>query len=241
MFEIFLQPESWIAVTTLTLLEIVLGVDNIVFIAILTERVEKSRQKAARRAGLSLALITRLLLLLTLSWLIRLEAPLFTVFGVIFSGKGLILLGGGLFLITKATREIFEKTELKEQEYEVKSKARAFSSVIFQIAILDIIFSLDSVITAVGMVNQIPLMVIAIVIAMIVMIVAADPLCDFVNRHASIKILALAFLLLIGVLLVAQGMGREFEKGYVYFAMGFSLFVQILNLRHESNLAKQQT
>lgn len=241
MLELFTQPESWIAVATLTLLEVVLGVDNIVFIAILTDRVEAAKRSMARKLGLAMAMVTRLLLLLTLSWLIRLETPLFSLAGFGFSGKSLILLGGGMFLITKATREIYIKTELKEEEYEVKSKAGAFWSVIFQIALLDIIFSLDSIITAVGLVNEIPLMVIAIVAAVIVMIAAANPLCEFVNRHASIKILALAFLLLIGVLLVGEGMGRHFEKGYVYFAMAFSLFVQVLNLRHEKNIGKAST
>jgi predicted tellurium resistance membrane protein TerC len=236
MLDVFLTPEALIAVATLTFLEIVLGIDNIVFIAITTSRLPREQQPLARRLGLALALLTRLGLLFTLSWIMTLDKPLFTALGFEMTGRGLILFAGGIFLIWKAAHEIYLKTEGDEEEHEAAAKAGTFGLVLVQIAILDIIFSLDSIITAVGMVNELPLMVTAIVIAIIVMIIFADPVSEFVNTHPSIKILALAFLLLIGVMLTAEGTGRaHVEKGYIYFAMGFSIFVEIINMRYRRN------
>jgi predicted tellurium resistance membrane protein TerC len=242
MFEPFLDPGNWIAIVTLTLLEIVLGIDNIVFIAIVTARLEESKQPLARRLGLGLALGTRLLLLFALSWIIGLERTLFTVPGVEWdmTGRSLILLAGGLFLIYKATQEIYHKTEGVEEEAHAGTATAAFGAALFQIALMDMIFSLDSIITAVGMVDEIPLMVAAIVIAVTVMIVFADAVADFVNENPSVKILALAFLMLIGVLLVAEGTGRHVEKGYIYFAMGFSLLVELLNMRYRRNRERRK-
>lgn len=236
MLELFLQPESWIAIATLTLLEIVLGIDNLVFVAILSSRVPEAQQPKARRSGLALALVTRLALLFSLSWVMGLERPLLTVMGYGFTGRSLILLAGGLFLIAKATREIYDKTELAHEEHpRAAAAAKAFGMVIVQIALIDIVFSLDSIITAVGMVKELPLMVAAIVIAMAFMVLAAETVSGFINRHPSLKILALSFLLLIGVMLIAEGTGRHVEKGYIYFAMGFSLLVETLNIRRRTN------
>jgi predicted tellurium resistance membrane protein TerC len=237
-FELLLQPSAWIAIATLTALEIVLGIDNIVFIAIVSERLPEHQQSRARRIGLIIALAMRLALLFALSWIMGLEAVLFTIpyVDVAVTGRSLILLAGGLFLIWKATTEIYHKTEgVDELEAHTHGKRVTFGGVLVQIAIMDMVFSLDSIITAVGMVDEILLMVIAIVVAVIVMIVFADPVSRFVNENPSVKILALAFLLLIGVLLVAEGTGREVEKGYIYFAMGFSLVVELLNMRYRKN------
>lgn len=239
MLELFLQPASWAAIATLTLLEIVLGIDNIVFIAILSARLPKAQQALGQRLGLAMALLTRLLLLFTISWITSLEHPLFSVGGSGVSGRALILLAGGLFLIVKSTREIYHKTEMTEERDGGKKAAVAgLGAVVVQIALMDIIFSLDSIVTAVGMVSKLPLMIVAIVIAMAVMIAFADRVSAFINEHPSLKILALAFLLLIGVLLVAEGAGREFPRGYVYFAMAFALGVDLLQMRYESNRTK---
>ncbi len=240
MFEIFLQPSSWIAIATLTLLEIVLGIDNIVFIAILSARLPRDTQKTAQQLGLALALLTRLVLLFAISWITSLEHPLFVVAGFGVSGRALILLGGGIFLIVKSTREIYEKTEMVEEHGARTAAVATLGAVVAQIALMDMIFSLDSIVTAVGMVNKLPLMVTAIVLAMIVMIVFANRVSTFINDHPSLKILALAFLLLIGVLLVAEGMGREFPRGYVYFAMAFALAVDLLQMRYEANAARHR-
>ncbi len=234
MFEVLLQPESWVAIATLTLLEIVLGIDNVVFIAIVSSRVSEEKQSQVRKIGLSVALLLRIFLLLALSWIIRLEKPLFSLVNIDFSGKALIMLGGGLFLITKATIEIYRKTELLEVEKTPKIRPTAFWSIIFQIAFIDLIFSLESIITAVGMVKEIVLMVIAVSLAMMVMVAFADLVSKLINQHASLKILALSFLLLIGVLLLAEGTGYHLPRGYVYFAMFFSLFVQLLTIRYET-------
>lgn len=236
MLDLFTRPESWAAIATLALLEIVLGIDNIVFIAVLTGKLPEAKQSQARQIGLGLALVTRLALLMALAWVMTLDRPIVTVAGTSFSGKALILLGGGLFLITKATREIYVKTELVGEEDAPRKRAAAFGMVILQIGLIDVIFSLDSVVTAIGMVGKIPLMVTAILISMGVMLISANSVGNFINRHPSLKILALSFLLLIGVLLVAEGMGREFEKGYVYFAMGFALLVETLDMRRQKNL-----
>ena len=223
-------PETWIALLTLTVLEIVLGIDNIIFISILAGKLPAREQPRARTVGLTLAMVTRILLLLSLTGIMRLARPLFSPFGHPFSGRDLILLLGGLFLLWKSTREIHDKLEGEEGRQNVKAGA-TFGGVIVQIALLDIVFSLDSVITAVGMVRQVGVMIAAIVLAVLVMLVAAGPISDSVHRHPTLKMLALSFLLLIGVTLIADGLGQHIPKGYVYFAMGFSVFVESLNLR----------
>lgn len=228
--ELLLDPNMWVALLTLTVLEIVLGIDNIVFISILSGKLPKEKQKKARQTGLALALITRVLLLLSLSWVMSLTAPLFTVLQQEISGRDLILLIGGLFLIYKATAEIHEKLEGENHDTEIKGKA-TFSSVIIQILILDVVFSLDSVITAVGMASHIEVMIAAVVIAVIIMLFAAESISKFVNQHPTVKMLALAFLVLIGVSLLAEGLDQHIPKGYIYFAMAFSVLVEMLNLR----------
>ena len=225
------HADVWIALATLTAMEIVLGIDNIVFITILVGRVPKERRAFARRFGIGLALVTRLGLLFTLSWIMRLTEPFVTVLGHAISGRELILLGGGVFLIGKATLEIHHKLEGDQPEDGAKAKGNGVLGVVLQIALIDIVFSLDSVITAVGMASQLWIMVTAMIISVIVMLAFAGRIGDFVERHPSIKILALSFLILIGVLLVAEGLGQHVNKGYVYFAMGFSLLVELLNLR----------
>lgn len=230
--ETLFTPENGIALLTLAVLEIVLGIDNIVFISILADKLPESQRARARQLGLGAALITRILLLLSLSWIIKLESPLFTlpIFNIGISGKDLILLGGGLFLIAKSTHEIHDKLEGKEGSASAKVAA-SFVAIIVQIGLLDIVFSLDSVITAVGMVDEIAVMIAAVIIAILIMLVASGPISDFVSRHPTVKILALSFLLLIGTALIAEGLHQHIEKGYVYFAMGFSVFVEMLNLR----------
>jgi predicted tellurium resistance membrane protein TerC len=228
----FLTADGLLALVTLTAMEIVLGVDNVVFIALLTGRLPARRQVSARRVGLTLALGIRILLLLAITWMMGLTRPLFSAVGQDVSGRDLILFGGGLFLIFKATREIYDKVEAEHAERRRRTARAAFAWVILQILVLDIVFSLDSVITAVGMANDVPVMVVAMTIAMLVMLVSMGAVSGFVERHPSVKILALAFLLLIGVMLVAEGMGRHVPKGYIYFAMAFSLFVELLNLRY---------
>ncbi len=225
------NPEAWIALLTLTVLEIVLGIDNIVFVAILAERVKESARARARRVGLAIAITTRILLLFSITWIMGLTEPLFSTLGREISGRDLILIAGGMFLLFKATREIHHKLEGEEGGHGTAAKAASFTSVIIQIALLDIVFSLDSVITAVGLAEDLPVMVLAILIAGFVMIVSAEGLSAFVNRHPTVKVLALSFLLLIGMSLVAEGMHQEIPKGYIYFAMGFSIFVEMINLR----------
>ena len=228
--ELLTNPETWIALLTLTVLEIVLGIDNIVFISILTGKLPVEQQENARRIGLGLAMGMRILLLLTISWVIGLTAPLFTILGQELSGRDLILIGGGLFLLGKATLEIHETLE-GEEAHDVRRGTATFGGVLVQIALLDVVFSLDSVITAVGMADEIIVMIAAVVIAIGVMLVAAGPLARFVEQHPTVKMLALSFLLLIGMSLVGDGLDLHIPKGYVYFAMGFSVFVEILNLR----------
>jgi predicted tellurium resistance membrane protein TerC len=230
--ETLFTPENGIALLTLAVLEIVLGIDNIVFISILAEKLPESQRARARQLGLGVALITRILLLLSLSWIIKLETPLFSlpILNIGISGRDLILLGGGLFLIAKATHEIHDKLEGKHGSASAKVTA-SFAAVIIQIGLLDIVFSLDSVITAVGMVDEIMIMIAAVMIAITIMLFASGPISDFVSRHPTVKILALSFLLLIGTALIAEGLHQHIEKGYVYFAMGFSVFVEMLNLR----------
>lgn len=227
------NPEIWLSLVTLSALEIVLGIDNLVFIAILTGRLPAHQRALGRRVGLALALVTRLMLLATLAWIVGLVEPVFSVAGKAFSWRDMILIGGGLFLLWKATVEIHEMVEKGQGEDEPDSPQGAagvtFRGVVLQIAVIDIIFSLDSVITAVGMADQLWVMVTAVVIAMIIMIVAANPLAEFVSAHPTIKMLALAFLLLIGVILIADGLGLHVPKGYIYFALAFSVAVETLN------------
>ena len=234
MFEALFTTESLIALLTLTALEIVLGIDNIIFISILVDKLPKARQRFARNLGLTLAMVMRILLLLSLGWIIGLEDDLFTVLGHGFSGRDLILLGGGLFLIAKATFEIHEKLE-GETGHDAASGARVatatFSATIIQILLLDVVFSLDSVITAVGMADEIIVMVLAVIVAIGVMIVSASFISDFVNRHPTVKMLALSFLILIGFSLVIEGWGAHVEKGYIYSAMAFAVIVELLNIR----------
>jgi predicted tellurium resistance membrane protein TerC len=226
--------DALLGLAALTLMEIVLGIDNIVFIAILVAKLPAAQQQLARRLGLTLALGIRILLLLSISWVMGLTKPLVTlaILEIELSGRSLILLAGGIFLIVKATREIYEKVEGHGHEAEGGKGRAAFGTVIVQILLLDIVFSLDSVITAVGMSDHVPIMITAMVLAMLVMLVSAGAVSGFVDRHPSVKILALSFLLLIGVMLVAEGMGTHMSKGYVYFAMAFSLFVEMLNMRY---------
>jgi predicted tellurium resistance membrane protein TerC len=225
-----LDPQTWIALLTLTALEIVLGIDNIVFISILAGKLSGKEEARARTVGLAAAMLTRILLLFSLSWVIGLTAPLFKVFSLEVSGRDLILLIGGLFLLAKSTFEIHERLEGHEGSAEVKAPP-SFAGVIVQIALLDIIFSLDSVITAVGMVQQLWVMIAAVVIAVAIMMAASGSISSFVNRHPTVKMLALSFLLLIGFSLVVEAIHVEIPKGYIYFAMGFSVFVEMLNLR----------
>ena len=235
MFEFLGDPGTWVvALVTLTVLEIVLGIDNIIFISILAGKLPAEQQNRARIVGLSLAMFMRVALLFSLSWIIGLTQPWFEVFGFEISGRDLILLGGGLFLLGKATFEIHERLEGTEHAASAGGGTASFAAVIVQILLLDIVFSLDSVITAVGMAEELWVMVAAVVIAIGVMLVSAKTISDFVNRHPTVKMLALSFLLLIGMSLVAEGLEFEIPKGYIYFAMGFSVLVELLNLRLRS-------
>jgi predicted tellurium resistance membrane protein TerC len=230
MFDAFLTGDGLIALVTLTFLEIVLGVDNVIFISILSSKLRAEQQLRARRVGLMAAMVMRILLLLSLAWIIRLTEPLFTVFDHGVSGRDLILILGGLFLLAKATLEIHDKLE-GEEGHGSSRVTPSFASVIVQIMLLDIVFSLDSVITAVGMADDISIMVTAVVVSVGIMMFAAEPISAFVNRHPTVKVLALSFLLLIGLSLIADGFGVHVPKGYIYFAMGFSVFVEMINLR----------
>ncbi len=224
------DPAIWISLVTLTFMEIVLGIDNVVFISILASKLPKEMQKKARQVGLSLALITRLLLLAGIAWIAKLTTPLFAVLEHTVSGRDLVLLLGGLFLLYKSTTEIHHKLEGDEGS-QIAKGAVTFSGVILQILILDIVFSLDSVITAVGMANELWVMMVAVILALGFMLFFAGVISDFVNNHPTVKMLALSFLLLIGVMLVAEGLGQHIPKGYIYFAMAFSVGVEMLNLK----------
>lgn len=229
--EIFLTAEAWIALATLATLEIVLGIDNIVFISVLADRLPKHQRRLARRLGLAAALISRLLLLLSLAWIVKLTAPFMTIFGQDFSWRDVVLLSGGLFLLWKATMEMHHLMQPEEDENTlVGKKGRTFASVIAQIAVIDIVFSLDSIITAVGMVDHIEIMVVAVVLAVIVMLIAVDPISEFITKHPTTKMLAFSLLLLIGIALVADGLQFHIPRGYIYFAVAFSLFVEFMNL-----------
>lgn len=230
MFEWIFEPQAWVALLTLTALEIVLGIDNIIFISILVGRLPVEQRRKGRLIGLSLAMFTRIALLLALAWVIRLTKPLFTIFSEAISGRDLILIGGGLFLIAKSTLEIHNSLEVKDDKLPAGGGS-TFLSVIIQIAIIDIIFSLDSVITAVGMADHVPVMVLAIVIAVGVMMLASGAISHFVDEHPTIKMLALSFLVLIGIALVGEGLDLHIPKGYIYFAMAFSVVVEMLNIR----------
>jgi predicted tellurium resistance membrane protein TerC len=224
------DPQIWIALATLTFLEIVLGVDNIIFISILSGKLPEAQQPKARRLGLLGAMLTRVLLLFSLAWIIRLTEPWFTVVGQEISGRDLILILGGLFLLGKSTYEIHDKLEGEEGHASAKVPS-SFTSVIIQIMLLDIVFSLDSVITAVGMVEELWVMIAAVIIAVLIMMISAEPISAFVHRHPTVKMLALSFLLLIGLSLILEGFDHHIPKGYIYFAMGFSVFVEMINLR----------
>ncbi|MFO0986702.1 MAG: TerC family protein [Alphaproteobacteria bacterium] len=228
MFDWIANPDIWLSLLTLTALEIVLGIDNLVFIAILAGKLPAHRQKIARQVGLGLALLTRLALLFALSWLAGLTAPLFAVFGEEISWRDIVLIGGGLFLMAKAVLEVHHKVESAADESPPAPRG-SFLGVVIQIALVDIVFSFDSVLTAVGMAQHIEVMVAAIVISMVIMLAAAGSVSDFVNRHPTIKMLALAFLILIGTMLTAEGMGFHIPKGYIYFAMAFAILVESLN------------
>ena len=224
------MTEVIVALITLTVLEVVLGVDNVIFISILSGKLPREQQKRARRVGLMAAMIMRILLLLSINWMASLTSPLVTGFGRRFSGRDLILVAGGLFLLAKATYEIHDKLE-GPGDHSARRAVASFGAVIAQVMLLDIVFSLDSVITAIGMANVLWVMVTAVVLAVLVMLLAAEPISAFVEEHPTIKILALSFLLLIGVSLVADGFGQHISKGYIYFAMGFSVFVEMINIR----------
>jgi predicted tellurium resistance membrane protein TerC len=225
------NPDIWLSLVTLTALEIVLGIDNLVFIAILADRLPERQRPAARKVGLALALATRIGLLLVIAWIIGLTKPLFTLWGEAVSWRDIILIAGGLFLIAKGTSEMHANIEGEPAEEKPgAAKSAAFAMVVVQIGVMDIVFSIDSVITAVGMANHVEVMAAAIVLAVIVMLVAADPVSEFVNRHPTVKMLALSFLLLIGVTLVADGLGFHIPKGYIYFAIGYAILVEALNM-----------
>jgi predicted tellurium resistance membrane protein TerC len=232
------SPEIWVAFLTLTALEIVLGIDNIIFISILVSRLPKARQSKARFFGLALAMGTRILLLLSISWVMRLTSDLFHLFGEGVSGRDLILLFGGLFLLFKSTAEIYHSLEGEEEAQSSGGKAYGFIGIIVQIAIIDIVFSLDSVITAVGLVDNVPVMIAAIMISVVVMMLSAGTISDFIDKHPSLKMLALSFLIVVGTVLIAEAFDVHVPKGYVYFAMAFSLAVEAINIRMRTARAR---
>ncbi|MBA2483926.1 MAG: TerC family protein [Nitrosomonas sp.] len=231
MFEWLASPEAWIALATLTALEIVLGIDNIIFISILVGRLPEHQRVFARRVGLGLAMVTRLALLFSIAWVMGLTEPWFTVFSYEISGRDIILVGGGLFLVAKATHEIHNSLEGVIEHDPAKIAVASLGMVLVQVALLDIVFSLDSVITAVGLVDEVSIMAIAIILAVVVMLFAANAIGNFVDKHPTIKILALSFLILVGVTLMVEGFDVHVPKGYIYFAMAFSVTVEMLNIR----------
>jgi predicted tellurium resistance membrane protein TerC len=238
VFDWIADPNAWIALATLTALEIVLGIDNIIFISILVGRLPEARRDAARRLGLTLAMGTRIALLLSLAWIMRLTEPFFTVLGQGISGRDMILIGGGLFLLWKSVHEIHVSLEGEAGDAAAGPLGASFASVLVQIAIIDIVFSLDSVITAVGLADDVMVMVIAIVASVAVMMFAARPIGEFVERHPTIKMLALSFLVLVGVTLIAEGFDTHVPKGYIYFAMAFSVAVEMINIRLRKRLSE---
>ncbi len=232
-----MQPETWIALATLTALEIVLGIDNIIFLSIIVGRLPKKQQHKGRIIGLGLAMLTRIALLLSITWVMGLTATLFTILSHPVSGRDMILISGGLFLIAKSTQEIHQSLEGSEQQTMKSGSAGSFAFTMVQIAVLDIVFSLDSVITAVGLANKVEVMIVAIVIAILVMMLASKTISDFVDEHPTIKMLALSFLILVGVTLFAESAGYEIPRGYIYFAMAFSVSVEVLNIRMRKKTA----
>lgn len=230
-----LSIETLTALLTLSAMEIVLGIDNIIFISIVVSKAPKQRQEMIRNLGIALALLMRIALLLSITWMLSLSAPLITLFAKSFSGRDLILLTGGLFLLAKSTLEIHHKLESSSLQTPTNIKTQSVTSLLIQIILLDIVFSLDSVITAIGMVQQIWIMLTAMIVAMVVMLASAKSISNFVNKHPTVKLLALSFLILIGVMLVMEGMGQHIEKGYIYFAMAFSLAVEALNIQYRKN------
>lgn len=239
---LLVDPAAWIALATLILMEVVLGIDNLIFISIMTNKLPEERRAVARRTGIGLAVILRLALLGSIAWIIQLTTPLFSVMDHPFSGRDLVLIAGGLFLVWKATMEIHHKVDPQPSSdiLDVRSAAPTFAGVIVQILILDVVFSIDSVITAVGMTDHIEIMVTAVVVAVIVMLIAAGPLAEFIDRNPTVVMLALSFLLMIGMTLIAEGTGFHVPKGYIYAAMAFSIFVEILNI-WARNAQKKQT
>ena len=237
--ELLTDPQVWLAFVTLTALEIVLGIDNIIFISILVGRLPPEQRAKGRTFGLALAMITRILLLLSITWVMGLSAELFSLVGRGVSGRDLILFGGGLFLLAKSTLEIHHSLEGESEQREAKGRA-TFTSTIIQIAIIDIVFSLDSVITAVGMADDVEVMIAAVIVAVLMMMFLAGPISDFVDRHPTIKMLALSFLILIGVALIGEGLGFHIPKGYIYFAMAFSVVVELLNMKLRKRISGPQ-
>lgn len=239
-WEVLVQPESIIALGTLTLLEIILGIDNILFISIISEKLPEAQRPKARVVGLALALIFRLLLLMMISWLVHFEDPLFSLFDQAFSGRDLILLGGGLFLLIKTISEIHNKVDIDDEgeEDNTPKKARSFMGVVSMIILVDMVFSFDSILTAVGMVDEIVIMVVAVVLAMLVMLVFVNAISRVINKYPSIQMLALSFLILIAFILILDGLGQHIERGYVYFALFFSLMVELLNIRSRIKFKK---
>ena len=235
--ELLTDPQVWLAFATLTALEIVLGIDNIIFISILVGRLPENQRARGRTIGLALAMVTRILLLLSITWVMGLSADLFSIMGMGVSGRDLILIGGGLFLLAKSTMEIHHSLEGEEKDEHNVAVRATFLSVITQIAIIDIVFSLDSVITAVGMAEHVEVMIAAVVIAVLMMMFLAGPISNFVDRHPTIKMLALSFLILVGVALIGEGFGLHIPKGYIYFAMAFSVMVEVLNLQMRKRAA----
>ena len=240
MLELLTDPQAWAALLTLTILEVILGIDNIVFIAILTERLDPVRARRARAIGLSLAFIFRIMLLASLTWIMGLTASLFSVFGVEFSWRDLILIAGGLFLLAKATHEIHNEVEAQEHDVKVKAKSVGLWPVIAQLAVIDMVFSVDSIVTAIGLADQLEVMIAAIVIAMIVMFVAAAPVSAFIAKHPTTKMLALSFLMLIGLALLADGFEFHIPRGYIYFAMAFAGAVEVFNVLARRNRQRKR-
>jgi predicted tellurium resistance membrane protein TerC len=234
------DPHAWAALVTLSVLEIVLGIDNLVFISVLTARLDGDKARRARQIGLSLAFIFRVVMLLGLTWLMGLTSPLITIFGMVISWRDIILIGGGLFLIAKATHEIHSEVEAREEDGEVSSTAQAFAWVVAQLVVVDLVFSLDSIITAIGMAEDLEVMIAAVVIAMIVMYAAAGPVGTFIAEHPTTKMLALAFLMLIGVALVADGFEFHIPRGYIYFAMAFAGAVEVFNVMARRNRQRRR-
>ncbi|NOY92785.1 MAG: TerC family protein [Deltaproteobacteria bacterium] len=237
MFDAFAEPGAWVALLTLTALEIILGIDNIVFIAILTGRLPKEQQPLAYRLGLGAAMLSRLLLLSVISWVMGLDQELTNIYGLSLTGHSLVLLGGGLFLIGKSAHEVYENVE-GDPEEQVSGWSKNLIGVVLQVMVLDVVFSLDSVVTAVGMADHLIVMMAAVIIAVGVMMLFAKRIGDFVNEHPAMKILALAFLLLIGVLLIAEGLGQHVSKATIYFAMTFALLIEFVNMRRQTNLER---